>query len=91
MSSNFQKLIICKMSRDMTSNRSFSDVLKDMQTSGVLAQRWREAREWVEEAIGLVKKCGDPQWQNDEEIAGEILKKIQEQREKEIYEKYSHH
>lgn len=76
MPTNVQKLVIQKMTRDaIPDGGGFLDGLKFLQ--GDLGKAAREAQAWVDEAIAAVKAApNNPYGDDDEAIAGEILRQI---------------
>ena len=81
---NVKKLIIHKMSLLMIPpDGGFEDGLNALIKPGNISKVWKEAEEWVKEALQLVKDAPNSTYSDDEEIAGIILKGIEkEQKEK---------
>ena len=81
---NVKKLIIHKMSLLMVPPKSdFKHAVNQLIKPGNIGKMWKEAEEWVKEALQLVKDAPDSTYNDDEEIAGIILEKIEEkQKEK---------
>lgn len=75
---NVKKLICHKMALLMVpSGAGFADGLRELTTPGNIGKRAREATEWVEQATVVVKTAPDnPYGDDDEAIAGEILRQI---------------
>ena len=82
---NVKKLIIHKMSLDaIPSGGGVVDGLKFLTDKDKIAKTLREANEWVKQAIYVVRNATEPNpFKNtsDEDIAGEILRKIEEKRD----------
>lgn len=78
---NLKRLIGHKMAKDaIPDGGGFADGVKFLTTPGAMASGWREAAAWVDQAIVLVRNAGEPNpWKNatEEEIAGELLRKIE--------------
>jgi hypothetical protein len=76
MGPNVKQLVIRKMTLSMIPrDGGFSDGLRAL-LDGKLPQVVKESHEWVKEAIQLVKDAPDSTYTDDEEIAGEILKRM---------------
>jgi hypothetical protein len=79
---NVKKLIIHKMSLDaIPSGGGVADGLKFFMDKEKISKTLREANEWVKQAINMVRLAGEPNpFKNstDEDIAGEIFRKIEE-------------
>ena len=84
---NVKKLIIHKMSLDaIPSGGGVADGLKFFMDKERISKTIREADEWVKQAICIVRVAGEPnpfKTSSDEDIAGEILRKIEEKRNEE--------
>jgi len=82
---NVKKLIIHKMSLDaIPSGGGVADGLKFLTDKEKISKTLREANEWAKQAILIVKKAKEPnpfKKASDEDIAGEILRKIEEKRD----------
>lgn len=80
MGPNVKKLITRKMSFDaIPRNGSFADGVRFLSDPKAVGQSARAATEWATTAIRAVREAAEPNpWKNssDEEIAGEILRKI---------------
>jgi len=84
MGPNVKKLITHKMSRDaIPDGGGFADGLSFLSNPERMAKAARAATEWVEHAIAIVKTAPDnPYGDDDEAIAGEILRQIDERKAK---------
>lgn len=78
--SNVKKLIIRRMSVvAVPSSGGLADALKFLSSKESITAGAREATEWVETAIRAVKEApGNPYGDDEEAIAGEILRQIEE-------------
>ena len=75
---NVKRLIIHKMSTLMIpSGGGLSDGIRALSSSESIGKYAREATEWVEEVLTVVKTAPDNPYGNDEVIAGEILRQIE--------------
>jgi hypothetical protein len=83
---NVKKLIIHKMSVDaVPAGGGIGDALKFLTTPGSIGKGWKEAAEWIESAIMVIRQAAEPNpWKDssDEEIAGYLLQRIEERRRK---------
>ena len=79
---NIRKLICHRMSSIIVPpNGGFKDVFSAIKTPGRLTQVARESTEWVESAVACVKSApNNPFGDDDEAIAGEILRRVEERR-----------
>lgn len=79
MGPNVKRLIVRRMSQLMVpAGAALAAGIRELTTPGNIAKRCREATAWVEEAIDVVKTAPDNPYGNDDEaIAGEILKQIE--------------
>lgn len=81
---NVKRLILHKMSHDaIPSEGGIGDALRFLTTPGAMNSGWRKAAEWVAAAIRAVREAGEPNpWKvaDDEAIAGELLRKIDERK-----------
>ena len=81
---NFKKLLIHKMSLDaVPAGGGVGSALKFLSDPQGMAKSSRAAKEWVESAIMLIRTAAEPnEWKNatDEEIAGELLRRIDERK-----------
>ena len=79
LTTNVEKLIIRKMSRDaIPPGGSAADGIKFL-LSGKMAQAARDATKWVEASIAAVRGAAEPNpWKDksDEEIAAELVRQI---------------
>ncbi len=85
MGPNVKKLICYKVSRDMVPPTGGKpDLQKIIDGFNNLGPITRNASEWVQEAIRLVKDAPGSEYatQDDEQIAGVILQKIEEKKAK---------
>jgi hypothetical protein len=75
-----KKLICRKMAQLMIPDGGgFADGLRELSDPSNIANRAREATSWVQQAINLVKSAPDnPYGGDDELIAGEILRQIEQ-------------
>ena len=82
---NIKKLIIHKMSLDAISpGGGVADGLKFLTDKDRISKTLREANEWVKQALFVVRNAMEPNpFKNstDEDIAGEILRKIEDRNE----------
>ena len=78
---NLKKLIFIKMGKDaIPDGGGFADGVKFLTTPGAMKQGWQDAVKWVDGAILAVRMATEPNpWKNssDEEIAGEIVRKLE--------------
>jgi hypothetical protein len=81
---NVKKLIIHKMSLDaIPPGGGVADGLKFFTDKERISKTIRESDEWVKQALLAVRNAGEPNpFKNatDEDIAGEILRKIEDKR-----------
>jgi hypothetical protein len=81
---NVKKLIIRKMSVDaIPSGGGLSEGISFLTKPGALSSGFKSAAEWVKSAIEVVRKAAEPNpWKDadDEAIAGELLRKIEERK-----------
>lgn len=81
---NIRKLIFHKMSLDaIPKGGGIADGIKFLSDREGLSKSLRAADEWVKAAILAVRNAGNPNpWKDrpDEDIAGELLRKIEERR-----------
>lgn len=82
MGPNFKKLVCHKMSVDaIPPNGGLMDGIRFLQ--GDIAGAAREAQAWVRKAIDAVKAApNNPYGDDDEVIAGEILRQIEERQKR---------
>ena len=84
--SNVQKLISHKMSLDaVPPGGGLKSALDFLMTPGKLAESSRAATEWVRLAIAGIRTAAEPNpWKtaDDEVIAGELLRLIEERKRK---------
>ena len=84
MGPHFKKLVIHKMSLDaVPAGGGIGSALKFLSDPQGMAQSSRAAKEWVESAIALIRTAAEPNpWKTstDEEIAGELLRQIEERK-----------
>ena len=83
---NVKKLIIHKVSMEaLPKGGGVADGIKFLSDKDRIIKAMRSAHDWVKQVIKAVRKAGEPNpFKNatDEDIAGEILKKIEENRKK---------
>lgn len=81
---NIKKLIIHKSSMDaIPPGGDIADGVKFLTEPGRLVKSMRDSSEWVDAVILAVRYAGEPNpWKSasDEEIAGEILRRIEKRR-----------
>jgi hypothetical protein len=80
---NVNKLIAAKFAKDLTPPGSTVGTVAAAIIGGKLGPAAKLAEEWVMQAIGLVRLAAGPNpWKDkpDEEIAGELLRKIEERK-----------
>ena len=81
---NIRKLIFHKMSLDaIPAGGGVADGIKFLSDPAGISKSLRAADEWVINAIIAVRNAGEPNpWREkpDEEIAGELMRKIEEKR-----------
>ncbi len=80
---NVRKLIAHKMSLLMAppgTDNQLGQALKFLIEPGKIVAVAREATQWVEAAIAVVRSAPDNPYTTDEEIAGAILEKIEKQK-----------
>ena len=86
MGPNFRRLVARKMSLDaVPSGGGIASAVKFITTPGV-AKSAREAKQFVADAIALVRTAAEPnpfKTASDEDIAAEILRRIDERKTKE--------
>ena len=76
---NVKKLIIRRMAHlAIPDGSGFADGIQFLQSPSRIASTAREATKWVFDAIDAVKSAPNCEWTTDEEIAGEILRQIEE-------------
>ena len=82
--SNVAKLIIHKFSVDaIPSDSGLVDGVRILSDPDAMKRGMEVARRWAIEAIDVVKTAPDNPWGDDDEaIAGEILRRIEEARQK---------
>ena len=79
MGPNVRKLICHHMSTVMVPpNGGIADALEALTTPGRLTEVAKESTEWVRQALEAVKSAPNNPFSSDEEIAGEILKRVEE-------------
>jgi hypothetical protein len=80
--SNVQRLVILKTSRDaIPDGGGLPDAIAFLSDPQKIVSRLRESEAWVREAIALIKSSPDnPFGDDDEAIAGEILRQIEEKK-----------
>ena len=59
-------------------NGGMADALKALTTPGRLTEIAKESTEWVRQALEVVKSAPNNPFSSDEEIAGEILRRVEE-------------
>lgn len=83
---NIKKLIIHKISLSaIPPGGGFADGVKFLSDKDRIIKTMRESHSWVKQVIAAVRNAGEPNpFKNasDEDIAGEILRKIEEKRAK---------
>jgi hypothetical protein len=83
---NMKKFIAHKMSLDaIPAGGGFDAGLKFLTTPGALAEGWKKAVEWCDAAIAVIRQAAEPNpWKNasEEEIAGYMLKRIDERKKR---------
>ena len=81
---NVRRLIAERASQLLTAGPGggLGGAIACMLRPGNLVAVTREATEWVMLAIKAVRKAPDSTWTDDEAIAGEILRRIEENRAK---------
>jgi hypothetical protein len=81
LSPNLKRLIAHKMSHDAIPNGGgLADGIKFLSSKESIADGWREAVRWVDEAIRIIRAAKEPNpWRDasDEQIAGELLAQIE--------------
>lgn len=84
MGTNVKKLVIHKISRDaIPDGGGVADGIAFLSDKKRIADGFRKATEWVTGAISAVRLAAEPNpWKNadEEAIAGEILRKIEDKR-----------
>jgi len=84
MGPNVKKLIIHKMSLDaILKGGGVADGIKFLSDPALVKKTFRTASEWVKDAIAVVRQAGEPnnlKESTDEDIALELLKKIEERK-----------
>lgn len=86
---NIKKLIVHKMSLlmisvDTPAGQGLATGIAALTKPGNIGDKAREATAWVEAAIALVKTSPDNPYTSDEEIAGAILKGIEEKKRQRV-------
>lgn len=85
MGPNVKKLIAARMALILIPNGSAEPFLvgvRALQDRDKIAAAWKEAAQWVEDAIAVVKTAPDnPYGDDSEEIAGVLVQKIDERRQ----------
>lgn len=78
---NVKKLICRKMAHLMVPDGAgFADGIRELAEQGNVGRRAQQATAWAEEAIAAVKAAPDnPYGDDDEAIAGEIVRQIEAQ------------
>jgi len=84
---NVKKLIAHKMSLlmipvDTPAGQGLATGIAALAKPGNIASVCREATDWVNQALAVVKTAPDNPFNDDEEIAGEILRQIEERKVK---------
>lgn len=83
---NIARLFAEKMATDMIApGGGLGGILTRIATPGLLAQKSREAKAFCELAVAAIRNAAEPNpWRNstDEEIAGELLRVLDEKRKK---------
>jgi hypothetical protein len=83
---NVKKLIIHKMTLDaIPPGGGITDGLKFLTDKDRISKTIRESTEWVKQAISVIRNAIEPNpWKlsSDEDIAGELLRKIGERNER---------
>ena len=89
MGPNFKRLVCMKASQIIIpKNCKIADAINSIIAPGRLQDATRVAYEWVRFAIDAVKKAPANPFGNDEEaIAGEILKRVAERTSKDAHNK----
>jgi hypothetical protein len=78
---NVRKLIIHKMSLIMVPDGGgIYSAIEAMATPGRIGEVAREATQWAEAVLALVRTAPDNPYGDDEAIAGEILRRIEEKK-----------
>ena len=81
MGLNVNKLVIRKFTLLVVPNGGgLQSALEALIDSEKRIRLMREAKTWVDEAIRLVRIAPGCKWTTDEEIAGEILRQIDERK-----------
>jgi hypothetical protein len=85
---NTKKLVIHKVSLDaIPKGGGVADGIKFLSSRELISKTIRAADEWVKTAILAIRQAAEPnpfREATDEEIAGEILKKIEERKVKHV-------
>jgi hypothetical protein len=86
MGPNFKKFVIRKMSRDaIPDGGGLGAGIEFLTTPGKMASGLHAATEWCDAAVKAVRLAGEPNpWKNanEEEIAGELVRRIEERTQK---------
>ncbi len=88
---NVRKLIVTKMSLIMVppGSGTIYTALEAMVKPGNIGDVARQATEWVEAAIAAVKMAhGNPYGDDDEAIAGEILRQVEKRKKSQAEERH---
>lgn len=84
MGPNIRKLIATKMATDaIPRGEGFEAGIRFLSTKESIITGAKQATEWVQAAITVVRKAAEPnpfKAATDEEIAGEILRKLEERK-----------
>lgn len=91
---NVRRLIAHKMSVDaVPKGGGLADAITFLTSPGAIGRAAKEATAWVAEAIRVVRLAVEPNpWKqaDDETIAGEILRHIEERKRKARHEQHAH-
>ena len=82
MGPNVRKLVVEKMAKDaIPDGGGLADGIAFLSDKDRIIDGARDAQKWVEQALAVVKTAPNNPWgNNDEAIAGEILKQIEAKR-----------
>lgn len=82
--SNMKRLAIHKMALDaVPPGGGFGDALRFLSSSAGIASAARAADQWARDAVAAIRNAEDPNpWRDidDEDIAGEILRQIEDRK-----------
>jgi hypothetical protein len=81
---NVKKLIATRMSTEaVPAGGGINDAINFILKPGAMAEGFRKASQWVQDALQVVRLAQEPNpWKvaTDEEIAGELLRRVEERR-----------